>query len=145
MYASKLLRSRREDSNNRLEQTLLVSRGAAEKRLNALLECTYAIEFLGTPHAGSDLAKWGKILVNILRVVLNPNKEIVAALAPGSEMLANLQQEFWTMIDARNKTGKAFISCSCFYEELPMKGIGEVSHPGKDIIPQDYDSLGESK
>jgi hypothetical protein len=47
-------------------------------------------------------------------------------LKPGSEMLANLQQEFHTMLDDGSKNQKKTMEIFCFYEELPVVGVGEV-------------------
>lgn len=61
--------------------------------MNALLESTAGIVFLGTPHTGSNLADWARILTRFSSIVRSTNKSIVSFLKPGSEMLANLQQE----------------------------------------------------
>jgi len=93
--------------------------------MNDILESTVAIAFMGTPHAGSDLANWAKILTSLSRILRRTNKEIVDVLRPDSEMLANLQQEFHTMLDARQKNGKTPIKIFCFFEELAVTGTGE--------------------
>ncbi|KAL8644527.1 MAG: hypothetical protein Q9210_007210, partial [Variospora velana] len=80
---------------------LLVSRGAAEPWMNALLESAAGIVFLGTPHSGSNLADWASILTKSSGLVGPTNKRLIDVLRPGSEMLANVQQEFHTMLDAR--------------------------------------------
>ncbi|KAL8879177.1 MAG: hypothetical protein Q9198_003165 [Flavoplaca austrocitrina] len=72
---------------------LLVSRGAAEPWMNALLDSTFGTIFLGTPHTGSNLADWASILTKFSSILRPTNKSIVNVLQPGSEMLANLQQE----------------------------------------------------
>jgi hypothetical protein len=54
------------------------------------------------------------------------NREIVAVLKPGSEMLANLQQGFQTMVEDRRRNQGKWIDIFCFYEELSYPGIGEV-------------------
>lgn len=80
---------------------MLLSQGAAENYLKDLLEYTSAIAFMGTPHAGSDLAQWAGILTRLSNILRKTAVEIVDVLRPGSEMLANLQQEFHTMLNAR--------------------------------------------
>jgi hypothetical protein len=95
--------------------------------MNVLLESTSAIAFMGTPHAGSDIEKWGSILSSIPSIVRKTNKDIVRVLNPGSQMLATLQQEFFTMLDARQKIRAKPIKIFCFYEELGVTGIGLVS------------------
>lgn len=82
---------------------------------------------MGTPHAGSDLANWAKILTGLSSVLKRTNKEIVNVLRPGSEVLANLQQEFHTMLQARQlKSQTTPPKIFCFFEELPVSGTGEV-------------------
>ena len=75
------------------EQALLVSRGAAELWMKALLDSTAGIIFLGTPHTGSNLADWASILTKFSSIVRPTNKNILGVLQPGSEMLADLQQD----------------------------------------------------
>jgi protein SERAC1 len=83
--------------------------------------------FMGTPHVGSNLARWTKVLTGISNIVRKSNTEIIGVLKPGSEMLANLQQEFHTMLEKRSKDGKPQIKIFCFYEEIPVVGVGEAS------------------
>ncbi|KAI9715747.1 MAG: hypothetical protein M1812_005745 [Candelaria pacifica] len=108
------------------EQSLLICRGAAEKHLQDVLESTRAIAFMGTPHAGSDLAQWAKTLTGLANVLRKSNPEIVGVLKPGSETLANLQQEFHVMLDARQKNGKKPVKMFCFFEEIAVVGVGEI-------------------
>ena len=54
------------------------------------------------------------------------NKEILDVLGPNSEVLANIQGEFHTMLRARANTGEKTISIMCFFEELPVMGVGMV-------------------
>jgi hypothetical protein len=90
-----------------------------------MLDHVGGIAFLGTPHAGSDLAKWGLILTRISKIFRKTNSDLIRALTPGSEMLANIQQEFHTMLDKRRDEGEK-IEIFCFYEEYGLNGIGEV-------------------
>lgn len=54
------------------------------------------------------------------------NTEIVAVLKRDSEVLARIQNEFHAMILARGKEEQP-IEISCFYEELPLPVVGQVS------------------
>ena len=99
-----------------------------EQTTTAILEATRGIIFLGTPHVGTDLAKWGRILTGISKAFRKTNKDIIRVLSPGSEMLANVQQEFGMMLEGRREEGKRRITMFCFYEELGYIGIGEVVH-----------------
>lgn len=55
------------------------------------------------------------------------NSQIIEVLKSESEVLARIQTEFHTMLRARAKNGDQPIEITCFYEELPLPGIGTVS------------------
>jgi protein SERAC1 len=65
-------------------------------------------------------------LTGISKAFRRTNKDIVRVLKPGSEMLANVQQEFGMMLEGRREEGRKKIKMFCFYEELGYVGIGEV-------------------
>jgi protein SERAC1 len=110
-----------------VEQALLIARGAAEQHLKDILGSAAAIAFIGTPHCGSTGADWATPLTRLSNVLRKTNSQIVQVLKPGSEMLANLQQEFHTMLIDRTRNQKRTMDIFCFYEELPVTGIGKVS------------------
>ena len=56
------------------------------------------------------------------------NKQILDVLNPDSEVLANIQSEFHTMLRARANIGEKAIGIMCFFEELPVVGVGMVSY-----------------
>lgn len=72
-------------------------------------------------------ANWTTIVRNISGVLQHTNKDLLRVLEPGSEMLANLQQDFHVMLNARRNDGKPSIRIFCFYEELGVFAIGKVS------------------
>lgn len=82
--------------------------------------------FIGTPHMGSNKADWAAPLTRLSKVFRTTNSKIVQVLQPGSEMLANLQQEFHTLLDDRSKNQGRWVEIYCFYETVPVVGIGEV-------------------
>lgn len=90
--------------------------------------------FLGTPHCGADLAHWAKIFGNVTNLFKTTNVSLLETLKPESEVLARIQKEFHTMLRARQDDGKDQIKISCFYEELPVKGVGEVSHCSREAV-----------
>lgn len=107
----------------------MISSGAPEDYYRAMIECTLGIMFMGTPHAGADTAKLASILGNLVGLVKQVNSDIVGVLKPDSEVLAGLQQEFHRLLKQRAKNSKPEIKLFCFYEELPVTGIGTVSRP----------------
>jgi hypothetical protein len=81
---------------------------------------------MGTPHLGSRQAERAQPITHLSNLLRKTNKEIVAVLEPGSEMLANLQQEFHAMLESRGQNEGRWIDEFYFYKELPYPGIGDV-------------------
>jgi len=60
---------------------------------------TYGIVFLGTPHMGADLARWGKMAEMLVRLVttknwVDSNDALIKALGRNSETLQNITDSF---------------------------------------------------
>ena len=83
--------------------------------------------FLGTPHHGAGLAKWAEILAKSVGILKQTNPQIVQVLRQDSEVLARVQDSFHTMIRTRSIDGLPPIEITCFFEELPLLGVGVVS------------------
>lgn len=116
-----------------IENALSISRGSAEKHIKSIEQHTIAIAFLGTPHHGSDLAAWGTFGTKISRIAARPNSSIIEVLQPGSEMLAVIQQGFHSILRIRKDEG-AEIAVTCFFEELPLRAVGEVCVKSPSLI-----------
>lgn len=95
--------------------------------MQSVLHSTRGILFLGTPHHGSGLAEWAEKLAKSIGLLKQTNSEIVAVLKRDSEVLARIQDSFHAMIRSRSKDGLRSIEITCFYEELPLPGVGVVS------------------
>lgn len=115
------------------EKALCLSRSKAEKHIQQVGHCAIAIAFLGTPHFGADLASWATFGNNIANIVKRTNKDIVSVLRPGSEMLADVQDGFHNILRLRKEEGTD-INITCFYEELPLPGVGEVPIPKTFLV-----------
>lgn len=114
-------------SNAKLNyQALLNSQAAAEEWIKAVFQSTSGIIFIGTPHHGSDKAKWVSVLTRISNSLRHTNHPIVDVLSSGSEVLANLQQSFFIMLDDQARNHKKDLKIFCFFEELPVVSIGKV-------------------
>lgn len=109
-----------------IQQALCHSKNSVEEHIQKVHECTAAIAFLGTPHFGADMAKWAAFGSQMTNTFKRSNSEIVDILKPGSEMLANIQGNFHSMLRIRDRSDKR-IHITCFYEELPLPYIGEVT------------------
>jgi hypothetical protein len=119
-----------------VEQALLISRGTSQPHVKSLLPSTVAIASMGTPHLGSRKADWAAPLTALSNLFRQTNKDIVAVLEPGSEMLSNLQQEFHTMLEDRRRNEGKWLEIFCFYEELAYLGIGDIVPRQSAILPE---------
>lgn len=106
------------------EQALTHSKNSAEPHLNQLERCTVGIVFLGVPHCGSDLEAWATIGRRMVSILKRTNKDILSVLNPDSEMLHMVENSFQTNLRKRKYDPIEIVS---FYEELAMRGIGEVT------------------
>ncbi|KAJ3461974.1 hypothetical protein MRS44_010527 [Fusarium solani] len=123
------------------QDALVTAKQRPEAHLQSIFHLTRGIVFLGTPHHGSSLAKWGEMLSRSVGMMKQTNTEIVRLLTRDSEVLARIQDCFHTMIMARNKGETNNIEITCFYEELPMKRIGVVVPKHSATLPG-YISIG---
>jgi protein SERAC1 len=113
------------------EDAMLASRNSAEAHVQSIYDNTVGVCFLGTPHCGSALAGWAAIFGQIATVVKKTNTSILKVLEPESEVLALIQGDFHTMLRGRPEQGRPPLKMTCFYEELPVRGAGEVSALGR--------------
>ncbi|KAF0318883.1 hypothetical protein GQ607_013842 [Colletotrichum asianum] len=117
------------------EDALVSSLQRPEKHLKAILAATKGIIFMGTPHHGSGLAAWAEKLSMSIGLLKQTNTDIVRVLRSDSETLARIQDSFHTMIQSRNREGQGRIEITCFYEELPLPGVGLVVTQDSAILP----------
>lgn len=85
--------------------------------------------FLGTPHHGSALAHWAKALAEAFKILHQTNSDILAVLKKDSEVLARVQSSFHILMRSRKDPSEQGpkINITCFYEELSVLGVGQVS------------------
>lgn len=117
------------------EDALLASNQRPERHLRNILHSTRGIIFLGTPHHGSGLARWAEALSRSIGLVKKTNSKIVGVLNRDSEVLARIQDGFHTMVKARSSQNLPPIEITCFYEEMPLPGIGLVVPQDSAILP----------
>ncbi|KAM5377525.1 hypothetical protein ACJZ2D_004894 [Fusarium nematophilum] len=123
------------------EDAMLASRNSAEAHLQRISASTYGVCFLGTPHCGSILANWATILGNMTNIVKKPNTSILQVLRTESEVLARIQTDFHNMVRSRQDPGQPALRITCFYEELPVRNVGEIVQKHHAILPA-YNSKG---
>jgi hypothetical protein len=106
---------------------LVSSRQRTELHLQRVCQATRGVVFLGTPHQGSSLAPWAEALAKSIGVLKQTNTKILAVLRKDSEVLARIQDSFHALVRDRSQYNPPSIEISCFYEELPVPGVGSVS------------------
>ncbi|KAE8448906.1 hypothetical protein EG329_008702 [Mollisiaceae sp. DMI_Dod_QoI] len=63
---------------------------------------TQGVIFFGTPHKGSNDAKWGLIFQTIVSAVVDTNEKLIRTLELDSELLDKLARDFQDIIDEGN-------------------------------------------
>jgi pimeloyl-ACP methyl ester carboxylesterase len=116
------------------EDALLYSKNSAEPHLQDIINSVSGICFLGTPHCGSDLAGWGSIAGSLFNAVKTVNVDLVNVLTANSEVLARVQREFHGMLRTLAMDPNSALEITCFFEELPVRGAGEV----RNVVKVDY-------
>lgn len=85
-----------------------------------------AITYLGTPHVGTDLVRWERSLTYLATMLHKTDEHVQHILTPGAKVLAGIEKEFLTMVEARDHAGKRPLKLHCFYEALAVAGVGLV-------------------
>ena len=109
-------------------QALLSSRNSVEGPLRSFVNSVHGVVFMGTPHSGAALAKWAEVIAKSLGLFKHTSRKIVEVLNVESEVLGRIQTDFHTMLRDLAQKGHQ-IHITCFYEELPLPGIGTVGWP----------------
>ncbi|RMD42293.1 hypothetical protein DV735_g2857, partial [Chaetothyriales sp. CBS 134920] len=107
-----------------VKRALIYSRASRHQNLElhrSVYVATYGIIFLGTPHTGSDLAKWGLLLERISSAMMpkklfDSSSQLVKALKTQNETLQNINRLF-TEIHGRFRI-------YFFHEGKPMDLMG---------------------
>ena len=120
---------------------MLASRNSPEHHLQRVYDSTVGVCFLGTPHCVSVLASWATVFSQIVVTVKKINTDLMKVLDPESEVLARIQGDFHAMLRSRADQGRLPLAITCFFEELPVKGVGEIVPKHSAILPA-YNSIG---
>lgn len=113
------------------EQALLYCR-EGERNLEKVFQSTRGIIFMGTPHAGADLAKWGFKLAQYLDVGRRTNSAILDPLRQKSDVLTAVQQQFQQLLRKRGIE----IYIYCFFEEKAVIGVGLIVPEYSAVLSQ---------
>ena len=125
-----------------VEHALFHSNASKGDHLKKIEYFTVGIVFLGVPHYGSEVAKWGELASQMTKLVKGTNTDILRVLKPDSEMLRLVEKNFDRVLKSRDQEGSE-ISITCFYEELSVTGIGSVGKPSAyyATCPEEYTDL----
>ena len=99
---------------------------SGSENTKALANCVRRIAFLGTPHQGSDKAKWAETGRKFLQFFKTTNPELSKDLNEESEKLAKLGVQFPSLLNSRASTPDTRIDVVCFFEGLSTS-LGIVS------------------
>jgi protein SERAC1 len=103
------------------EEALVLS----DKRedLQSILANTLGVIFMGTPHVGSYLARWGVTVAKYVNIFRGTNRDILKNLQPGSSDLQRVEEDFQHML----RRDKVKLKIFCFYEALKMNDtVGKI-------------------
>lgn len=106
------------------KQALIHFKNSAKQHLNQVERYTIGIVFLRVPHCGFDLEAWATIERRMISILKRTNKNILDVLNSDSEMLHIVENNFHTNLRQRTNDSIKIVG---FYEELAMKGIGEIT------------------
>ena len=95
--------------------------GGINQRLAALKRHTKGILFAGTPHRGSNLAKWICIATRFAWPIQSDyNAKLISMLRRGSEKLDDIQAHFKQIVES--------FAVYSLLEEVPFRRIGKVRY-----------------
>jgi Putative serine esterase (DUF676) len=91
---------------------------ASPRGSNGIASHTDAVLFFGTPHQGSNMAGFGRVVSKVLSI-WGSDANILESLKPGHESLWNLHEHFTAVLEQRlAPASKGPIHVINFYEEL---------------------------
>ncbi|KAI5790603.1 P-loop containing nucleoside triphosphate hydrolase protein, partial [Peziza echinospora] len=106
-----------------VKQALIISsqsHAQHNEKLRSIITSTYGIMFMGTPHTGSDLARWGSVAESIIsrmipKAIVDTNPNLIKTLGRNSEVLQNITSGFVSI------QSKHFFKLYYFWEEMKTK------------------------
>ena len=109
------------------EVIVLGERNIAGDSVQTIAKNVSGMIFLGSPFAGSNLAKWGDLVRAIFDVVRKTDRKTLKILKENSHDLKELGIAFPETIRKRNSTAKK-VRIVFFYETLPTNGVMVSNH-----------------
>ncbi|MCJ1398164.1 hypothetical protein MMC11_001361 [Xylographa trunciseda] len=112
-------------ARERTDSAIAISADSPDVNLRKIASSTYAVVFLGTPHTGSELAKWAQGAASIIGLFKAITRDILAVLEQDSQVLWAIENRFQKIVKIRGTTNTP-IHTACFFEELAVQGLGRV-------------------
>lgn len=114
-----------------VEQGLSRAEDSSEPHTKSISDCTRRIAFLGTPHQGSEKAKWAELGRTFLSLFSEKSTgKTLKELEEGSATLVQLEVGFRKWLSHHSGESKTKAEIMCFFEELTSnvgtKSIGKV-------------------
>ncbi|KAK0631000.1 hypothetical protein B0T17DRAFT_529871 [Bombardia bombarda] len=103
---------------------IIQSRNNSDLVLCDIFRSAKGIIFMGTPHRGSWIAYWAKMIVSALALGKSMNVKLLDILRKDNQLLEFIQSEFASMIRGPQRDGS--LEVKCFFEELPLCVLGKV-------------------
>lgn len=125
-----------------LVKDAVVQSGKYENHLQALSQSCFAIFFFGTPHRGSNAARYGEILGSVIGALpsgISIYKEVLRGLKPNGEKLSLVEGDFNLLLD-KNIPADQKIQIYSFQEGKAVTSLklfdGKVSCAPKGLWPR---------
>ena len=101
------------------KQALSTAEDSQAAQMKSISTCTRRIAFLGTPHQGSDKAKWVDLGKRFLSMVSQKTTaDILKELEQGSDTLVRLGVAFPKWLSHQAEHPETKVEIVCFFEEL---------------------------
>ncbi|KAF4454062.1 LipA and NB-ARC domain-containing protein [Fusarium austroafricanum] len=124
-----------------VQDAIIQAKASADTDIRRIYEFSVAIAFIGTPHFGSELAKWETLRRDFRNILHSSNSEIVAVLMPDSEVLARIQADFHADLRDQNRSNRRQLEVFCFFEELGYGKLGLLQIKGYQQKPRGDDEI----
>ncbi|PQK08956.1 hypothetical protein BB8028_0001g10270 [Beauveria bassiana] len=105
------------------KKAMSLSESAAVEHLRQIERDTIAIAFFGTPHRGSNLAPFAKLVANFFQASgKRVNSDILEVLKRDSQVLAGVERDFVNWVARKGQN----FQVSCFFETEELPGVGMI-------------------